>query len=37
MEAVQAFLKESDAFVIDESREKYLLSFNRQGFLKKRD
>ncbi|HEX7960253.1 MAG TPA: CmcI family methyltransferase [Terriglobales bacterium] len=36
MEAVQAFLKESDAFVIDESREKYLLSFNRQGFLKKR-
>ena len=36
MEAVLEFLRESDEFVVDESREKFLLTFNPHGFLRKR-
>ncbi len=35
MEAVQAFLKENDAFVVDKTREKFFMSFNPNGYLKK--
>ena len=35
MEALIDFLAESDEFVVDESREKFFLTFNPQGFLKK--
>ena len=35
-EAVAAFLAENGAFVRDESREKFLLTFNPGGYLKKR-
>lgn len=35
MEAVAAFLKESNSFVIDKSREKFFMSFNPNGYLKK--
>jgi cephalosporin hydroxylase len=36
MEAVQDFLKENDAFAVDVTREKLLLTFNPGGWLKKR-
>jgi cephalosporin hydroxylase len=36
-EAVAEFLEGNDAFVRDESREKFLLTFNPGGFLKKRE
>lgn len=35
MEAVQAFLKENKAFVVDKSREKFFMSFNPSGYLRK--
>jgi cephalosporin hydroxylase len=35
MEAVDAFLAETDCFVADRSREKFLLSFNPRGFLRR--
>lgn len=35
MEAVKAFLEENDNFVIDKGREKFMLSFNPNGYLKK--
>jgi cephalosporin hydroxylase len=35
MEAVEDFLKENDAFAVDRSREKFLLTFNPAGWLKK--
>ncbi len=35
MEAVHAFLAETEDFKIDKSREKFLISFNPDGFLKK--
>jgi len=35
MEAVKKFFNENDDFVIDTSREKFLLTFNPDGFLKK--
>ncbi len=35
MEAVQDFLKESDTFAVDVTREKFLLTFNPGGWLKK--
>lgn len=35
MEAVQAFLKENNAFVVDKTREKFFMSFNPNGYLKK--
>ena len=35
MEAINAFLEENDAFAIDASREKYLVSFNPRGYLKR--
>lgn len=34
-EAVQEFLKETDEFVVDESREKLLLTFNPKGYLRR--
>jgi cephalosporin hydroxylase len=33
MEAVQAFLKENKDFVVDKSKEKFLLTFNPKGYL----
>jgi cephalosporin hydroxylase len=35
MEAVQDFLKENDKFAVDVTREKFLLTFNPGGWLKK--
>jgi cephalosporin hydroxylase len=35
MEAVQVFLKENDSFVVDKAREKFFMSFNPNGYLKK--
>jgi len=35
MEAVQAFLKENNEFAVDREREKFFLSFNPNGYLKK--
>lgn len=34
-EAVEAFLKENRDFVVDHSREKFLLTFNRGGYLRR--
>lgn len=36
MEAVEEFLKENTNFVIDKSREKFYLTFNPRGYLKKK-
>jgi cephalosporin hydroxylase len=36
MEAVREFLRESDAFVVDRARQKFLLTFNPDGFLRRR-
>ncbi len=36
MEAIDQFMTESDDFVIDRSREKFLLTFNPRGFLRRR-
>lgn len=36
MEAVEAFLGESDEFELDPTREKFFLTFNPRGFLRKR-
>jgi len=35
MEAVETFLRESNEFAVDRSREKFFLSFNPGGFLRK--
>jgi cephalosporin hydroxylase len=35
MEAINAFLRENDAFAIDPSREKYFLSFNPRGYIQR--
>ena len=35
MEAVEQFLKENDAFAVDVTKEKLLLTFNPRGWLKK--
>ncbi|MGY1423742.1 CmcI family methyltransferase [Bacillus cereus] len=37
MEAVQEFLKINDDFIIDETKHKFLISFNPNGYLKKRN
>lgn len=34
-EAIEAFMQENDSFVIDRSREDFLLTWNPKGFLKK--
>lgn len=34
-EAVDRYLAETDEFLIDERREKFLLTFNPRGFLKR--
>ncbi len=36
MEAIETFMQQSNEFEIDRSREKFLISFNPKGFLKKR-
>jgi cephalosporin hydroxylase len=36
MEALQVFLEENDDFDVDRGREKFLLSFNPHGFLRKK-
>jgi cephalosporin hydroxylase len=33
---VNRFLEEDDHFVVDRSREKFLLTFNPSGFLRRR-
>jgi cephalosporin hydroxylase len=35
MEAVREFLKNNDSFTVDKSKEKFYLSFNPGGYLKK--
>ena len=35
MEALEAFLQENDQYEIDESKEKFYLSFNPKGYLKR--
>lgn len=35
MEAVEEFLRQNDSFVIDESKQKFYLSFNPRGYLLK--
>ena len=35
MEAVRIFLKENEAFVIDMDQEKFYLTFNPNGYLKR--
>lgn len=35
LEAIEAFLAETDEFAVDESREKYFLTFNPRGYLRK--
>jgi cephalosporin hydroxylase len=37
MEAVKSFLERSDAFEVDRSREKLLLTFNPSGYLRRRE
>jgi cephalosporin hydroxylase len=36
MEAVDDFMKENSDFAVDETKEKFLLTFNPRGFLKKK-
>jgi cephalosporin hydroxylase len=36
MEAVERFLETDERFVVDRSREKFLLTFNPGGFLRRR-
>jgi cephalosporin hydroxylase len=35
MKAVEAFLKEDDRFVVDEERERYVMTYNPKGYLKR--
>jgi len=35
MEVVEAFLRENKSFVVDKTREKFFMSFNPNGYLKK--
>jgi cephalosporin hydroxylase len=35
-EAIEAFLEETDEFEVDQSREKFFLTFNPNGYLRKR-
>jgi cephalosporin hydroxylase len=35
MEAVEQFLQETEGFEVDESREKFMVSFNTGGWLRK--
>ncbi len=36
MEAVQSYLAHEPSFAIDTSREKFFLTFNPRGFLRKK-
>ena len=36
MEALEEFLAETDEFEIDPAREKFFLTYNPRGFLRKR-
>jgi len=35
MEAIDVFIRETDCFVVDSEREKYYMTFNPRGYLKK--
>ena len=35
MEALEEFLKENKDFAVDQTREKFLLTFNPRGYLRK--
>ncbi len=35
MEAIERFLEENDKFVVDKTREKFLITFNPKGYLKR--
>jgi cephalosporin hydroxylase len=35
MEAVEEFLRENDCFVVDRTKEKFFMTFNPNGYLKK--
>lgn len=35
MEAIERFLEENDNFVVDKTREKFLITFNPKGYLKR--
>jgi cephalosporin hydroxylase len=35
LEAVQKFLTETDEFAVDDSREKFLLTFNPHGYIRR--
>jgi len=35
MEAIKEFLEENENFIIDQSKEKFYLTFNPNGYLKK--
>ena len=35
MEAIDAFLRETDAFVVDVEREKFYMTFNPRGYLRR--
>jgi cephalosporin hydroxylase len=35
MEAVQEFLAENEDFIIDKNREKFFMTFNPEGYLKR--
>ena len=37
MEAIDEFLAGNDDFVIDESREKFFMTFNPRGYLRRRE
>jgi len=35
MEVIERFLEENDKFVVDKTREKFLITFNPKGYLKR--
>lgn len=35
MEAIEEFLKHNHDYIIDETKHKFLISFNPRGYLKK--
>lgn len=35
MEAIQSFVEESQSFIVDESKEKFYMTFNPRGYLKR--
>ena len=35
MEAIEEFLRTNDMYVVDESKEKFLMTFNPRGYLRR--